>query len=253
MTGKRQVQVDRIGKTGVIRLDRPDVLNAYTPDMGDELVDAFRTLASDSEVCAIVLTGKGRAFCVGADRNFLNGEKGHNGLRLGEEDFIGGFATELLTIAKPTIAAINGKAVGLGCTMLLPLDFRIAADSASFSFPFARLGLMPGMGSTFLLPRIVGDVAAREIMFGSAVLDSGSALRAGLIGEVVADDQLQDAAMRLAATFETADAATLAAIKSTLNGAAVRAMNIAVETELRKARECLAARSATQNQEPIPT
>ena len=112
MTGKRQVQVDRIGKTGIIRLDRPDVLNAYTPDMGDELVDAFRTLASDSEVCAIVLTGKGRAFCVGADRNFLNGEKGQNGLRLGEEDFIGGFATELLTIAKPTIAAVNGKAVG---------------------------------------------------------------------------------------------------------------------------------------------
>ncbi len=253
MQTDRQIEVERHGASGVIRLARPDALNAYTPDMGDELVGAFRALAGDADVAAIVLTGRGRAFCVGADRAFLNGEKGRNGLSLGQEEFIGGFAAELFAIGKPTIAAINGPAVGLGATMLLPFDFRIAANSASFSFPFARLGLMPGMGFTFLLPAIVGPVAARQIMLGSAKLDSVAAHEVGLVDQVVPDDRLEDESLLFAASFAHADAATLAAMKSALVGPQNAALKSAIDSELRAARERLAARVARSKQDTSRT
>jgi len=114
-----------------IELHRPEVLNAYCIEMGEELVDAFRAARDDASVRAIVLAGAGRAFCSGADRKYLRaGLRDERGRRLGDEEFVQTFPAELLTFAKPVVAAIHGAAVGIGVTMTLPCDLRVAAEDA---------------------------------------------------------------------------------------------------------------------------
>lgn len=217
---------------GTITLNRPDRLNAYTPDMGDELVHALRAMIADPAVGAIVLTGAGRAFCAGADRIFLDGSRGRNGLRIGEEFFITGFAAELFAAEKPLIAAVNGAAVGIGATMLLPFDIRIAAPAASFGFPFPRLGLMPGMGSTCLLPHVVGQARARQILLTGATLDAETALNAGLVSEIC-DDPLARADA-LARAMADADRTAIAAMKRTLGRDIAPTLALAIEAERRE-------------------
>ncbi|MBC2778966.1 enoyl-CoA hydratase/isomerase family protein [Parasphingopyxis marina] len=244
MSGEREIRIERDGNVGVITLDRPDRLNAYTPDMGDELVDAFRALAGDAAIGAILLTGSGRAFCAGADRAFLDGERGRNGKRIGEEHFISDFAPELFAIPKPVIAAVNGPAVGIGATMLLPLDIRIAGKSALFGFPFARLGLMPGMGSTCLLSAIVGLSRAKEIFLTGATLDSAAALEAGLVSRVVADADLPAAANELARAVAGNDAAAMAEVKRAMAHSMAEELGRAIENEQREARALAQRRAA---------
>ncbi|MGJ8536429.1 MAG: enoyl-CoA hydratase/isomerase family protein [Parasphingopyxis sp.] len=237
MTGEREVRTERDGKVGVITLDRPGKLNAYTPDMGDELVDAFRSFAADPEIGAILLTANGRAFCAGADRDFLKGERGRNGLQIGEEHFIDGFINELFAIETPIIAAVNGPAVGIGATMLLALDMRIASESASFGFPFAKLGLMPGMGSTVLLPAIVGLSRAKDILLSGATLTSAEALEAGLVSRISGDDELPEDARELARRVADNDGPAMAASKRALAGQLGTALANAIKDEQREARE----------------
>ena len=217
---------------GTITLNRPGRLNAYTPDMGDELVDALRAMIADPAIAAIVVTGAGRAFCAGADRAFLDGSRGRNGLRIGEEFFITGFAAELFAAEKPLIAAVNGAAVGIGATMLLPFDIRIAAPAASFGFPFPRLGLMPGMGSTCFLPHVVGEARARQILLTGATLDAAAALNAGLVTEVC-DDPLARAET-LARAMADADRNALAAMKRALGRDIAPTLTLAIEAERRE-------------------
>lgn len=237
MTGEREVRTERDGKVGIVTLDRPAKLNAYTPDMGDELVDAFRSFAADPEIGAILLTANGRAFCAGADRNFLQGERGRNGLRIGEEHFIDGFVCELFAIEKPIIAAVNGPAVGIGATMLLALDMRIGSESAVLGFPFAKLGLMPGMGSTVLLPAIVGLSRAKDILLRGATLTSAEALEAGLLSRVSRDEELAATARELARMVADNDGPAMAASKRALAGKLGAALTNAIKDEQREARE----------------
>lgn len=234
MTEPATIRIERTGAVGLITLDRPDRLNAYTPDMGDELVDGFRSLATDSAVAAIVVTGAGRAFCAGADRDFLSGRLSRRGKPIGEEHFVAGFAEELVSLPKPTIAAVNGPAVGIGATMLLSFDFRLAGRGASFAFPFARLGLMPGMGSTHLLPAIVGAAQARQILLSAATLDAARALEIGLVGEVLDDDALLDGAIALGARLAALDGAALAGCKRALNQATLTDLRAAIAQERRE-------------------
>lgn len=226
------ITVARHGPVALITLNRPARLNAYTPDMGDALVAAFRDSAADDDVGAIVVTGAGRAFCAGADRDLLTGARARNGLRIGEEFFIRGFAPELHAFAKPTLVAINGPAVGIGATMTLPFDIRLAAESAVLDFPFPRLGLMPGMGSSALLPRLVGEGRARQMMLAGGPVDARAAHACGLVAEVLPDAALLARALDLATRMAGFDRAAYHACKTALAAGAGRSVEQALAAEL---------------------
>jgi len=186
-----------------ITLNRPDRLNALTPKMREELIDAFGQADADDQVRAIIVTGAGRAFCAGADlgsgvKTFdyqtrdgqTNPEKHRDG---------GGRLTlRIFESIKPTIAVINGPAVGIGITMTLAMDIRIAAQDAKFGFVFARRGIVPEACSSWFLPRIVGISRALEWVFSGRIFSAQEAVDGGLVRSSHAPDQLLPAAESLA-------------------------------------------------------
>src|SRR5256886_2175141 len=184
-----------------ITLDRPDRLNAFTPTMGRELIEAFDRADADDEVRAIVVTGAGRGFCAGAD---LGGGGDTFDWRErqtdGEVPRDGGGQVSLRIFAstKPVIAAINGPAVGVGITMTLPMDIRLAADESKMGFVFTRRGIVPEACSSWFLPRIVGISQAMEWVATGRVFSAQDALAGGLVRGVHPGEELLDAAYALA-------------------------------------------------------
>jgi enoyl-CoA hydratase/carnithine racemase len=174
-----------------VTLDRPDRLNAFTPMMGRELVAAFDRSDADDDVRAVVLTGAGRGFCAGADLG--GGGSTFDDSAAGADGSIGGVPRDLggivvLRIAasrKPVIAAVNGVAAGIGATMTLPADVRIAADGARFGFVFARRGIAPDGASSWFLPRVVGISQAMEWVATGRMFDAEEALAGRLVSRVV--------------------------------------------------------------------
>jgi len=178
-------------RKSMITLNRPSRLNAYTPDMGDEIIAAFREDVIDSNVDVIILKASGKGFCAGADKDFLLGNKvSKKGIKLGKDEFITSFVRELSKCPKPLVAVVNGVAVGIGVTMILPFDIRIASAEASFSFPFTKLGILPGLGSSYYLPALVGASKAKELVLTGSTIDAHEALRIGLVNKVVASKDL---------------------------------------------------------------
>jgi len=164
--------------TLVITLNRPDKLNAYTGAMGSEIEDAFRKADADDDIRVIIVTGAGRAFCAGADvsggASSFDTSDVHgagvfsNRLVSGGSRSGSGFVDAIFQCRKPSIAAINGPAVGIGITMTLPMDVRIAARGAKIGFIFARRGLVPEAGSAWFLPRLVGLPQALHLAYSSS-------------------------------------------------------------------------------------
>ncbi|QNE32273.1 enoyl-CoA hydratase [Sphingomonas sp. NBWT7] len=197
-----QIRYETDGPVATITLARPEKLNAYTAVMGIELAAAIRAAGADDAVRAIVLTGEGRGFCAGADISGGADSFGGSGPNFAaanrprEEG--GGFVGALFDSIKPTIAAINGAAVGVGATLTLPCDIRIAADTARFGFVFARRGLVPEAGSAWFLPQVVGLPQALRWCLSGSVFDAAEALRGGLVSEVVAPDALLARAQAIA-------------------------------------------------------
>jgi len=231
------VLVDHVGPAAILRMNRPDRLNAYTPEMGEDLASAFRQAGADHAVRAIILTGEGRGFCAGADRACFGGARGPSGLALGEEEFVREFAIELAAIPKLTIAAFNGPAAGIGVTMTLCLDMRIAAVGVLLKLNFAGLGIMPGLGSTSLLPRLIGMGQAKRLLFCDQQLSAERAVELGLVEEVVSADQLLPRALALAETAAKCPAAAIAAIKASLGEAASLPLSEVVANEALHAAE----------------
>ncbi|WP_055476522.1 enoyl-CoA hydratase-related protein [Gordonia sp. HS-NH1] len=207
MTGVAQVTesgvviVERVGAVAVVRLNRPERLNAFTEDIRAQLIAAFDTCDADDDVRAVVLTGTGRAFCAGADLasggdTFLPEDKGADGSF--PADAGGQVALRIYRSKKPVIAAINGPAAGVGVTMTLPADVRIASDTAKFGFVFTRRGLVPEACSTWFLPRVVGISTAAEWTLGGRMVPVGEALDRGLVREVVPADQVLARALEIA-------------------------------------------------------
>ncbi|UGT55161.1 enoyl-CoA hydratase-related protein [Nocardia asteroides] len=191
--------------TATITLHRPDKLNAYTYTMARELVSACDQADSDDAVRAVIVTGAGRAFCAGADLDPNAGEfdKGkysgehfdHGAPRDG-----GGVASlRFAAMRKPVIAAINGPAIGIGSTLTLPMDIRIASESARFGFVFTRRCLIPEAASNWFLPRLVGMSRAMEWVATGRLFDSSEALAGGLVSRVCPDGDLLETAQQLAA------------------------------------------------------
>jgi enoyl-CoA hydratase/carnithine racemase len=186
-----------------ITLNRPERLNAWTPTMGGELMAAFDRADADDAVRVVIVTGAGRGFCAGADlatggETFDYGAQGRTDEEEVPRDGGGRFVLRVFDATKPVIAAINGPAVGVGATMMLPMDIRLAADDARIGFVFARRGIVPEACSSWFLPRLVGISRAMEWVATGRVFGAGEALEAGLVRSLHPGDQLLDAARALA-------------------------------------------------------
>ena len=191
-------------KDGVaeLTLNRPERMNAFSPQMAVELIQAFRRLGEDDSVRVIVVTGAGRAFCAGAD---LGG---------GDQTFAGretdGDADEVLPrdararniqpwkLPKPVIAAINGHAIGVGLTLPLQWDIRIAAKDAKLSFAFVQRGIMPELASTYILPRLIGIARASDLLLTGRIFLGEEAARLGVVNEALASEQVLPRAREIA-------------------------------------------------------
>jgi enoyl-CoA hydratase/carnithine racemase len=184
-----------------ITLNRPDRLNAWTATMGRELISAFDRADTDDEVRVVVVTGAGRGYCAGADlaegtETFDLGQRETQGAV--PRDDGGRFTLRVFECLKPVIAAINGPAVGVGATMTLPMDIRLAARDARIGFVFTRRGIVPEACSSWFLPRIVGISRAMEWVATGRVFSAQEALEAGLVRSLYPAGELLDAAHRLA-------------------------------------------------------
>ncbi|MFM9977591.1 MAG: crotonase/enoyl-CoA hydratase family protein [Sphingomonadaceae bacterium] len=200
-----------------ITLDRPERMNAFTPVMMAEMIAAFDLADADDAVRAVIVTGEGRAFCAGADlgagdATFDYAKRGgrwgeaspvrddgsvdweHPGIRDGG----GKLTLRVFACKKPVIGAINGAAVGIGATMTLPMDFRLASEAARFGFVFARRGIVPEAASNWFLPRLVGIGQTLEWCYSGRVFGADEALKGGLVRSIHAPDDLLPAARDLA-------------------------------------------------------
>jgi enoyl-CoA hydratase/carnithine racemase len=198
-----------------ITLDRPDRLNAFTVTMQRELCAAFDRVDEDPEVRAVIVTGRGRGFCAGADLesggSTFDVDAGSpatgSGTSGAHRDEGGLLTLRIFACTKPVIAAINGPAVGVGATMTLPMDIRLASESARIGFVFARRGLVPEAASSWFLPRVVGINTALEWTFTGRVFDAAEALERGLVRSLHAPDDLLPAAQALAQEIATSTSA----------------------------------------------
>ena len=214
--------LDYVVSDGILTLtlDRPESLNAFTVTMAEELVDAYDRASADDAVAAIVVTGRGRAFCAGMDLAVGGNVFGldesleptmadlHERLEdpavvAGVRDTGGRVVLAVYRCTKPVIGAINGAAVGIGATMTLPMDVRLASDTARIGFVFGRLGIVPEACSTWFLPRIVGISRALEWVYAADILTAEQAREGGLVRSVHPADELLDAAYDLARRFTT--------------------------------------------------
>ncbi len=194
------ITVTRHDEIAVITLNRPDRLNAFTFEMGEQIQAAFDETDADDSVRAVVITGAGRAFCAGAD---LAG--GATTFELEEKepgevppDSGGRLTLRIFASLKPVVMAINGPSAGVGVTMTLPADARIASENARFGFVFTKRGLVPEAASTWFLPRLVGLPTALRWTLGAQMVGAAEALEAGLVQQVVAPDEVLDAAIAAA-------------------------------------------------------
>lgn len=184
--------VQRSGPVGWIRINRPDLRNALRPQTLAEICRAADALAADPEVRALVLAGEGKHFSAGADFAFLEGLKATPGPQVTNQIYANfqGAARRLYHCPKPTLAAVAGAAVTVGCELALACDFRLVGPTAEFHESWIKLGLIPPLGGLFLLPRLVGAGRAAEIVLAGRSIGAEEAVRIGLASELVAAGQL---------------------------------------------------------------
>lgn len=193
----QEILYDIKDKILTVTLNRPERLNACTMEvMPREIINAFDRADADDDVRAIIVTGAGRAFCAGADLNAFQREGTAD--YMGHRDEGGLISLRIFNCLKPVIAAVNGPAVGIGATMTLPMDIRIASETASFGFVFARRGIVPEACSSWFLPRIVGIDRALEWTYSGRIISAKEALKGGLVRSVHPQGELLDAAKAIA-------------------------------------------------------
>jgi len=185
-----------------LTLNRPEILNAFNSDMLEEMLEAFDRADADDDVRAIIVTGAGRGFCAGADlssgNDAFDADARADRPSGVQPDGGGRLTLRIYELKKPIIAAINGPAVGVGVTMTLPMDIRIASDNARFGFVFARRGIVPEACSSYFLPRVVGISQALDWCYSGKVFPAEEALAGGLIRSIHAKDDLLEAARAIA-------------------------------------------------------
>jgi 2-(1,2-epoxy-1,2-dihydrophenyl)acetyl-CoA isomerase len=216
-----------------LTLNRPKAYNSLTVELKERLLAALRGAAEDSSVRAVVITGSGKAFCAGQDL------KEHVGLlQAGDPAPLHTVAQHynpivrtIVEMPKPVIAAVNGPAAGAGAAFAYASDLRIAASSANFLMAFANVGLGPDSGASWTLQRLIGYGRAAELMLLARTVDSDEALRLGLVGEVVADEELAARAQQAAAKLAAGPTVAYTKIKATLSTAAESTLEEALAAE----------------------
>lgn len=189
------------GQVATITLNKPERLNAWNYEMGNEIWDALLKVENDHNLRVTIITGAGRGFCAGADLS-RGGTTFDGSNRPREEDERrrreGSLIRRYFSLMKPVIVAINGPVVGVGVTMILPFDIRIAAESARIGIVFNRRGVIPEIVCPWILPRIIGISRAAELMYTGRIVNAKEALEFGLVSRVVPDDKLMETAREIA-------------------------------------------------------
>ncbi|SDU54386.1 enoyl-CoA hydratase-related protein [Jiangella alkaliphila] len=218
---------------GVITLDRPEAMNSLDTVTKVALRDVVLAAASDDAVRAVILTGAGRAFCVGQDlkEHAQALQSGDSGLDATVREHYNPTVKALLTMPKPVLAAVNGVAAGAGASYAFACDLRIVADSAGFNLAFAAIGLSSDTGSSWTLPRLVGWAKARELLFLPRTVPAGEALTLGLATEVVAAAEVLPRAMELARGFAAGPTLAYAALRRALEFSATHGLDESLDHE----------------------
>jgi len=205
--------VERQGRVGIVRLNRPQALNALNATLKNELLDAIETFDADANVGCILLAGSDKAFAAGADIKEM-ADKSY--IDIFRADYAGDYE-RLTRVRKPLIAAVAGFALGGGCELAMLCDFIIAADNAKFGQPEIKLGIIPGIGGTQRLTRAVGKAKAMDMILTGRMMDAAEAERSGLVARVVPAAILMQEAIKVAETIAALSQPSLLAAKEALN------------------------------------
>jgi 2-(1,2-epoxy-1,2-dihydrophenyl)acetyl-CoA isomerase len=229
-----QLIVNLDGGVATVRLNYPDKLNALSTTLSNELVECMTQLRDDASVRAIVLTGEGRGFCVGADLGALQ-EPYLKGERPKLSTFLRGGYNRIIPLftdtPKPVIAAINGVAAGAGLSLALACDVRIASEASSYTMAFVKIGLVPDSGASYLLPRTVGMAEAIRLSIAGERITAAEAHRIGLVHDVVPADRCLPAAHELASQLAELPTTAIALTKRLFRDAARGTLEDALELE----------------------
>jgi enoyl-CoA hydratase len=205
--------VERRGRVGIVRLNRPQALNALNVPLMDELLGAVEAFDADAGVGCILITGSDKAFAAGADIKEM-ADKTY--IDIFRADYTGDYE-RLTRVRKPVIAAVAGFALGGGCELAMMCDFIIAADNAKFGQPEIKLGIIPGIGGTQRLTRAVGKAKAMDLILTGRMMDAAEAERSGLVARVVPAASLMEEAMKVAETIAALSQPSLLAAKEAVN------------------------------------
>lgn len=240
-----QLAVERDGPVTLLRMNNPGKLNALSPLLTSELIEALEEAGSDRTVRAVVLTGEGRGFCAGADLGTLEGP-----YRRGERPSLSAFLREgynrlIPAVAgspQPVVAAVNGVAAGAGVSLALACDLRVASEEASFTAAFSRIGLVPDSGACYFLPRVLGRARALEFALLSERVDAHAALAMGLVNRVVPAERLLEEATALARRLAELPTVALALTRRLFDEAATLPLQETLEREARAQDQAAATR-----------
>jgi len=238
------IELERRGATATIRLNRPDALNAWNVALGTELLDAVRAVGEDETVRAVCVTGAGRAFSSGGDLRDMTARprtaEGHIDVYTTLTTTFNPLLTELRTMPKPVVAAVNGPAVGIGCSLALSCDLLVAAESAYLSLAFARIGLVPDGGAAAIVAARAGAGRAMEMAMLGDRVSASTARRCGLVNEVLPDHEFQDGVDELMQRLASGPTKAYAGCKRQLNAWLYAGLEEQLELEARIQQEMAA-------------
>ena len=225
------------GKVGLIRINRPDALNALNNEVVDGIGRAVDQFEADDSIGCIVLTGNEKAFAAGADIGLM---KSYGYMDTYKTDFITRNWERIRTARKPVIAAVSGFALGGGCEVAMMCDMIYASDTAKFGQPEIKLGILPGAGGTQRLPRAVGKAKAMDMCLTARMIDAAEAERSGLVARVFPADQLLDETLKAAATIAGFSLQVVMMVKESVNRAYESSLNEGLLFERRTFHACFA-------------
>ena len=223
------VTLEKKGPVGVVTMNRPEALNALDKQVLEDLNTVLDQVEADPEILVAVVTGAGRSFVAGADIGQMSGFTAVEGKAFGA--YGNGVFLKLENLTKPTIAAVNGFALGGGCELSMACDIRLASEKAKFGQPEVGLGITPGFGGTQRLPRLVGMGMAKQLLYTARNIDAAEALRIGLVNAVIPQAELLDAALKMASQIAKNAPIAVRACKKAVNEGMQVSIDKAVEIE----------------------
>ncbi len=227
---------EKKGNIGIAKMNRPQQLNSLNRELLEELAELIKNIKADKEIKVLIITGEGKAFVAGADIAYMKDMEPTQAKEWSE--FGNGVFRSIETLGIPTIAAVNGFALGGGCELALACDIRIASEKAKFGQPEINLGIIPGFGGTQRLPNVIGIGRAKELLLTGRMIDAETALSYGLVSEVLAPETLMEEAMEIASQLEKKSPVGMAQIKYAVEKSTDSAIDIGIKEEARVFGKC---------------